>query len=112
MRLLDRLSYALIGFVFGALIGVACWWLYGLGLSLNYYGPAIDPNIKHWVGYIGGAFAALGFLFRGRVGDVIGDAIGAIFHFEAGETPGSNVSAWFALVFVGIVIMAIWFTTR
>ncbi len=47
--LLDRLGYALIGLFFGALIGVAGWWLYGVAHSVRYRGPGMDPLLRHWV---------------------------------------------------------------
>lgn len=112
MQIFDRLSYALIGLVFGALIGVACWWLYGLAFSLAYDGPGIDPSLKHWVGYIGATFAVLGFLFRGGVGDAIGHVLSAIFFFEANDTPGRSASPWVGILLVAIVLAALWFSSR
>lgn len=110
VAIIDRISYAFLGSIFGALLGVACWWLYGLGHSLNFSASGIDPILRHWVTWVGGAFATLGFLFRERVGDFIGDAISAIFHFESNNTPGATVSAIFSLVFLAIIIGAVWFT--
>ena len=110
MAIVDRITYAFIGAIFGALIGVACWWLYGLANSLNYYGPGMDPVLRHWVTYAGGAFGVIGFLFRERVGDTIGDTISAIFHFEANERPGERTNPIVALVFIAIIVAAIWFS--
>ena len=110
MAIVDRVTYAIIGAVLGALIGVACWWLYGLAHSLNYFGPGIDPMLRHWLTYSGGAFAAIGFLFRQRLGDAVGDTIGAIFHFEQNLAPEGRVSPLFVLVFLALIIAAIWFT--
>lgn len=110
MAIIDRFTYALIGFVFGALLGVACWWLYGLAHSLNYDGPGMDPALRHWVTYVGGALAAFGFVFRERTGDLVGDTINAIFHFEADESPTERTGTSVALIFLAIVIAAIWFT--
>jgi hypothetical protein len=112
MNVTDRLTYALIGFVLGAFIGVACWWLYGLAFSLNYSGPGIDPVLRHWVVYVGGAFATLGFILRDCVGDALGNTIQAIFHFESGDAPSSGTNPWVALVFLAIVLVAFWFITR
>lgn len=110
MAIVDRIIYALIGGVFGALIGVACWWLYGLAHSLNYSGPGMDPVLRHWVTYVGGTFALIGFLFLHRVADVLGDTINAIFHFEGNQAPNERSSPVVALVFIAIIIAAIWFT--
>ena len=110
LAIVDRISYAFLGLFFGALVGVACWWLYGLARSLNYDGPGMDPILRHWVTYLGGVFAAFGFLFKERVGDFIGDTISGILHFEVNYPPGSAASAWVGLVFLAIIIAAVWFT--
>jgi hypothetical protein len=110
LAIVDRISYAFLGLFFGALVGVACWWLYGLARSLNYDGPGMDPILRHWVTYLGGVFAAFGFLFKERVGDFIGDTISGILHFEVNDPPGSAASAWVGLVFLAIIIAAVWFT--
>lgn len=106
----DRITYAFIGAIFGALIGVGCWWLYGLAHSLNYYGPGIDPVLRHWVTYAGGAFGVIGFFLRQRLGDAVGDTIGAIVHFEANESPRRRASPFLVLVFLAIIVAAIWFS--
>ena len=85
MAIIDRITCAFFGLLFGALIGVACWWLYGLAFSLSYDGPGLDPVLRHWVVWVGGAFGVLGFWFRERMGDFIGSTISAIFHFEADQ---------------------------
>ncbi|NJD07639.1 MAG: hypothetical protein FIA97_14250 [Methylococcaceae bacterium] len=110
MAIGERVSYAIFGAIFGALLGIACWWLYGIAHSLNYDGPGMDPVLRHWVTHLTAVFAALGFLFRARVGDFLGDALSAIFHFEAGANPGNSASPFFAIVFLAITIAAIWFT--
>jgi hypothetical protein len=110
MAIKERIFYAAIGSVFGAVLGVGCWWLYGLGNSLNYYGPGMDPVLRHWLTYSSGAFAVIGFVFRERVGDAVGDTINAIFHFESNHPPNENAGVWVALVFAAIIIAAIWFT--
>lgn len=106
----ERIEYGLIGALFGALIGVVCWWLYGLAHSLSYDGPGLDPVLRHWVTYMGGVFAALGFIFRARVGDVVGDTISIIFHFEIDQAPSERAGVGVGLVFLAIIVAAVWFT--
>jgi len=110
MAIVDRITYALIGALYGALIGVTCWWLYGLAHSLNYHGPGIDPVLRHWVTYAGWAFAAIGFLFRQHLANVIGGTINAIFHFEVDIAPDERRGPVVVLVFLVIIVTAIWFT--
>ena len=110
MSIVDRVTYALLGALFGALVGILCWWLYGLAHSLNYEGPGMDPVLRHWVTYSGWAFAAVGFLFRQRVVSVIGDIFNAIFHFEVDTAPEERSGPIVGLVFLVIIVAAIWFT--
>lgn len=110
MAIGDRITYSIIGAVFGAFIGVACWWLYGLSHSLNYYGPGMDPVLRHWLTYLTAAFAALGFALRERAGDIAGDTLNAIFHFEINDTSGNTLGAVAAIIYLTIAIAAIWFT--
>jgi len=109
--LLDRLGYALIGAFFGSIIGIAGWWLYGVAHSLNYSGPGMDPVLRHWVQYSGGAFAAWGVVFRERAADAVGDTVSAILHFEFDEAPGRTASALVSCVVLAITLAAIWFTS-
>lgn len=109
--LLDRLGYALIGLFFGALIGVAGWWLYGVAHSVRYRGPGMDPLLRHWVQYGGAIFGVLGFLLRERAADVVADTLSAMFHFEFNPAPGRVASAVLGCVVLVIAVAAIWFTS-
>jgi hypothetical protein len=106
----ERLTYALIGSFFGALLGVGCWWLYGLGFSQSFNGSGIDPILRHWVASLSATFAALGFIFRAQVGDFIGDSLSAIFQFESQNTRARPVSVFFAIAFIALVIALTWFS--
>ena len=109
--LFDRLGYALIGAFFGAILGIVGWWLYGVAHSLNYSGPGMDPVLRHWVQYCGGAFSAWSFVFRERAADAVGDTVSAILHFEFNETPGRTASVLVCCVALAITLAAIWFTS-
>jgi hypothetical protein len=112
MKIVDRLSYALIGFIFGAVLAAIGWWLYGLAFSLRYYGSGIDPSLRHWVIYVGGAFAVLGFIFREGVGDAVGNVLHAIFDFEEGSSSGRGMSFAGSLILLALIGAAIWFTLK
>lgn len=111
MQLWDRLVYAFISALFGAAIGTAGWWLYGMAHSLNYDGPSMDPVLRHWLLSSIALFGVLGFIFQQMAADFAGDTISAILHFEFNDTPGNGTRWFVALVFVAICIAAIWFTT-
>jgi hypothetical protein len=112
MRIFDRFAYALIGFVFGAVLGVVCWWLYGLGLSLRMYGPGIDPSLRHWIMYVGLAFAVLGFMFQEGVGDAVGSVLNAIFDFEEGLYSRRDTGIVASLFLLALIGFAIWFVIK
>ena len=75
MNIFDRLGYAFISGFFGALIGLAGWWLYGAAYSLNYSGSAMDPVLRHWLIGCIAVFAVLGFVFKEQAADFVGDTI-------------------------------------
>ena len=110
MAIIDRLTYTLIGSLFGALIGLACWWLYGLGHSLHFNGEGFDPVLLHWVIYVSATFAIIGFLFREFVAEVIGDVINAIFQTEVSQAPDSRSVPVIAIVFLICAFAVILFT--
>ena len=108
---MDRLVYALIGALFGALLGLAGWWLYGLAHSLNYSGPGMDPVLMHWLKWSAAAVAVLGLVLKERIGDLVGDAISAVFHFESNQSFDGAVRTVTAFVYLAIVVAAIWHTS-
>ena len=81
MPLSDRITYAVIGAVFGLAIGATFFWL--LGVYSNTLGPTgwISSPSKFIVGVALG-FAAVGFIFGSSVGTAAGNTISAIFEFE------------------------------
>ena len=105
----DRLTYAALGGLFGALLGLLGWFLYGLSYSLRYDGPGMDPVMRHWVAGLGTTFAVLGFVFGARSADWLGDALSAVFHFEM-DQHHKRPSAVFTLVLLALLVAAIWFS--
>ena len=101
----------MISAFFGAAIGAAGWWLYGLAHSMNYTGPGMDPVLRHWLVCSTSVFAALGFFFKDTAADFLADAVSAIVHFEFNEAPGNAARYGVGIVFLAICIAAIWFTT-
>ena len=109
MGFFDRLTYAALGGLFGALLGLLGWFLYGLSYSLRYVGPGMDPVLRHWVAGLGTTFAVLGFVFGARSADWLGDALSAVFHFEM-DQHHKRPSAVFTLVLLALLVAAIWFS--
>lgn len=70
----------------------------------------MDPILRHWLNSAGGTFASMGFLLRQHVTHVMSDTCKAIFHFELDSAPEARWGAIVSLVFMAIVIAAIWFS--
>lgn len=104
MRLTDRLIYALLGDLFGAMMGAACWWLFGLGLSVQ-RPIAMGGGLQQWVGWGSGAFAAIGCMLGDRAGEVVGNAASGVFHVES-----HNSWSWGALLLLASLAALLFFS--
>jgi hypothetical protein len=96
MELFDRLSYAAIGFFFGALMGSFFWFVTGFKSHGSL--ASLHWSLFDWIKYAGGAFAVIGFIFRDRVGDAFGGLVNGIYEYE---TRGISWGLWL------IVLLAI-----
>jgi hypothetical protein len=104
----DRLTYAILGLMFGVVLSAMLWWLYGLGLSNRVGQPPLQPDFVVWVKYVGGACALAGFVFKERVADLLGGAFSAAYHAEAGAEE-VHVPRWLAVVFLAGVAATVWY---
>jgi hypothetical protein len=84
--MLDRLSYAFIGFVLGCLMGAIVWWILGAAFSLRGTLSLRGTGLLAMAKYSGIACAVIGFFFKDRVGDFIGSAIRQAFHVRMGTS--------------------------
>ena len=111
--LFDRLVYAAIGFALGALLGAAMWLLYDLGLSRYTGAPEIHVGLRAWVQCVGGFFAAVGFLFKDRVGSAAG-ITGATMYEDERRSMYSNpqVPTWIFLLALPAVCAAVWYFAK
>jgi hypothetical protein len=100
----DRLSYAVIGFVFGAGLAAILWWLYGLGMSPSLGGSATQPGFGVWLKYVGGGFALAGFILKDRVGDLAGRGLHTVYDAEMLDIP-----LWLVCAVLAAVSFAVWY---
>jgi hypothetical protein len=108
-HLLARLSFALIGFVLGAMLGVLLWWLFGFGFH-RIMRPTVQPDAVVWVKYTGGICALIGFLFKDRVGEFVGSGIRAVFSFELeSSASGWHAPRWLVLLVIAAAAYAAWY---
>lgn len=110
--LYDRLAYACIGFTLGSVVAVVLWYLYGLGFSSQVHYPVTKASLVNWIQYAGGFFALIGFIFRDRVGDAIGNTSREVYDYEAGRHTNPEVPRWLVLLSLAGVVGAVWYVWR
>lgn len=108
----DRLGYALIGLVFGAILGLGVWFLYDAGLSVRMGAPEIHLGLFGWVKVLGGGFALLGFLFKADAGAATGGTVREIHDYEARKTPALDIPGWLAIALCIAIAASIWHWIR
>jgi hypothetical protein len=106
---MERLIYALIGAVFGTVLGLVCWWLYGLAFSVQRLGTGLNHDAIPWIKVFVGLFAVLGFVLKDRAGSVVGQAIAGIFSIESQEDHGPNLSFGKGLFVLVVVAAIVWY---
>jgi glutamate-1-semialdehyde aminotransferase len=105
----DRLSYAVIGLVFGVVLAALLWWLYGIGLSGRLGTPAMQPDFLAWAKYVGGGCAVAGFILKDRIGDLVGGAFSAVYDAEGGSDKEHHASTWEVVIVIACVAAAVWY---
>ncbi|MES2932727.1 MAG: hypothetical protein V4805_04490 [Pseudomonadota bacterium] len=108
-ELYDRLSYALIGCVLGAILAVILWFLYDKGFSIRVRGPQLHMDLQSWIKYCGGGFAILGFLFKDNVGTLLGFSGAEVYRHEAYRVPVGEVLFGLAII---AVAAGLWYYFR
>jgi hypothetical protein len=106
----DRLSYALIGFVLGCLLGAIVWWILGAALSFRGVLSLRGAGLLTMAKYSGITCAVVGFLFKDRVGDFIGSTIRQAFHVRMGTSDHEpwHAPTWVLILFLAAVVFAVW----
>jgi hypothetical protein len=108
--LMDRLTYAFLGFLSGALLAAVLYLLFEQGWSWRRYGPSTQMGFQAWLTYLGGGFAITGFLFRFHVGTVVGWAFKLLYHWQMWwrhENP--RMPAWRGFLWLLAAMVAFWF---
>jgi hypothetical protein len=106
---MDRLIYALIGAVFGAVLGLVCWWLYGLAFSVQVHGTGLNHEALPWVKVLAGLFATLGFVLKDRAGSVVGQTIAGLFSLESQGDHGPHLSFGKGLLVLVVIAAIVWY---
>lgn len=109
----DRLSYAVIGAVFGLFVGALAAWLIGG----NLYGESAGfaGVIGTAKGFVIGAAAvcgAVGFFAGPVVGDVAGSLMAGMFQLHMSDDRSQHLPDWFvALLLVGAALAVWWWVS-
>ena len=107
-KLFDRLVYALIGLIFGALAAAFLW------IFLHYQrfsvpgSTVFDSDFIAWLKVVSGTFAVIGFVAKDRVGSAIGGTLDVAYK-EVVNRPsaGAEVPTWLVVaVVIGVGALA------
>lgn len=113
--LFDRLAYAFIGFVFGALASVLMWIFLHAGRMGASYGKVFDPALRGWIEVVGGVFAVIGFVAKDGVGSAIGGSLDATWKgADPHARSGPEVPRWVLVpgVLVAAAGAAFWYVAH
>src|SRR4051812_20931508 len=105
-----RLTYALLGAVFGAITGLVVWSLLGFGVwprgSLSIRGAGLVAFAK----YMALFGAVLGFTLKEKVGDVVCSVIATAFSIRTGTSQDDSwqVPTWLKVAAAACVVLTIW----
>lgn len=96
MTLGERASSACIGALFGAGIGAALVWLFGVFSQRMGPGRYIGDPLA-WILWPAGVLAVCGFLMGSQVGSLIGSILSGLLAFESADRD-PELPTWLALV--------------
>ena len=111
-ELYDRLAYALIGLVLGSVVALLLWFLYDAGFSRRSYHPDVHAGLVNWIKYVGGLFAAIGFVFKAGVGGAAGGAVREVHDYETYRDRNPSVPNWLVVCVLLVVAVAVWYLAR
>jgi ABC-type uncharacterized transport system permease subunit len=106
----DRLIYALIAALFGAIIGFILAWLFGVySQRMGVARHLIDW--KSWVINTSIIFGVIGLVFKDKAGDAVGGSFASLYKFEDVDN-NPQVPTWFAVIFLILVAVSVWWFVR
>jgi NhaP-type Na+/H+ or K+/H+ antiporter len=110
LSLSERLTSALLGALFGCVIGLAVAWLLMFSSTLYLFGVGSHP-ISFVKSAAAGAlfFATAGALLGSSAGTLVGYVLAGLFEFERLDDKRNTWAVEFVLVFVGIGVI-LWFS--
>ena len=97
LTIVDRLAYAAIGALVGAVIGMALAWVLGV-----FGRTPLEPH--HWIAGCAAISAIAGFILGSDVGSLLGTAIGGLLEPEDHDDDASILGWTMLAALVGLVV--------
>ena len=106
-KIFDRLVYAVIGLIFGAIAAVLLWIFVHHDRLAAVGGSFFDRGFVTWLEVLAGTFAVIGFVVKDEVGSAIGGALDVTFKAAIGDRSSeSDVPTWIVVaVLVGVAVL-------
>jgi len=105
----ERITSAVLGALFGALIGFILFWL--LGVFSQTLGPGqLRGEFEQWLSTGAVIFALLGFILGRHIGTLAGNLLNALFQFE--DQRNYEFLNWFLLIALALLLIGLWLLSR
>ena len=112
-KLFDRLVYALIGLVFGAVAAVVLWILAHDDRLGVVGGTIFDRGFVTWLKVLAATFAVIGFVAKDEVGSAISGAMDVTYKAVIGDRSDEpQVPTWIVVAVVSGVAVSVWHFAR
>lgn len=107
--MLDRATYAFLGFCFGAVFGLVGCLVHGQVFAGSAPGSLLDPRLRAWMLSMGAVFALLGFVLKDRFASALGEAFASLLGSRAGQ---QQLSGGKAVLLIGFLAGVLWYVMR
>ena len=108
-KLFDRLMYALIGLIFGAVAALVLWILVHHDRLGAVGGTIFDGGFVTWLKVLSTTFAVIGFIAKDEVGSAIGGALDVTYKSAIGSgSDEPEIPTWIVVAVVGVVAVLVW----
>jgi len=108
-KVFDRLVYALLGLIFGAIAAVILWILVHHERLGAVGSTVFDRGFVTWLKVFAATFAVLGFVVKDEVGSAIGGALDLNYKAAvSGRSDEAGVPTWIVVIVVAVVAVLVW----
>ena len=105
----ERITSAVLGAFFGALVGFILFWL--LGVFSQTLGPGqVQGEFEKWLSTGAAIFGFVGFIFGRHIGTLLGNILNALFQFE--DQRNYEFLNGFLLIIFALLLIGVWLLSR